>query len=336
VKKLLAVVLCLAFGSVFFTCSASVAAPSQVYNIKLAGQFPVDNPASIAMEAVKKECEEKSGGRLIIQTFPANQLGDTTLVSQGIMDGSIEMGLLYNGGEYDPMIEINSLPYLTTDLASIKKVYSPGSNYFKIYTAIFEKLNMKILGIHVDGLIGIHGIKFPKDYKDFTKPKETMLRIPASDIYMQTTKDMGFPSVTIPFADLYTALQTGVCDAAIGQTSIGAYTAFRDVDKYFIPYRAFVETYDYMINADFWNSLPQDLQQILQDSVNHAVLKQNEDVMENEEKYSKLLAEKGVEILQITDGERKEMESYIRKVTWPKLYEKFGKEVLDQILADIK
>ncbi|MFZ5946090.1 MAG: TRAP transporter substrate-binding protein DctP [Bacillota bacterium] len=304
--------------------------------LKLAGQFPLDNPASIAAENVKKYVEEKSQGRLLIETYPANQLGDANLVYEGIMDGSVDMGLLYNSSQYDPMIEINSLPYLSTDIEAVKKVYSPGSNYYSIYSEIFKKMNVKIMGIHVDGLIGVHGKKTPVDYKDFTKNKQAMLRIPAVDVYKLTATDMGYPTVTIPFADLYTSMQTGVCDASIGQTVIGAYTGFRDVDKYFIPYRVFVECLDYMINMDKWNSLPADLQQILQEAVDQEVQKQFDNVVKNEEEYSKKLQAEGIEIMSISDQERNEMAEYIRKTTWPKLYDKFGEDVMKKILEDVE
>ncbi|MEG0378036.1 MAG: TRAP transporter substrate-binding protein DctP [Eubacterium sp.] len=307
------------------------------YKLKLAGQFPADNPASIAAENIKKSVEEKSGGRLIIQTYPANQLGDAGLVFEGIMDGSVDMGLLYNSSQYNPMIEINSLPYLSTNMEDVRKVYAPGSNYYKIYSDIFDELNVKILGIHVDGLIGIHGVnKEPKNYTDLSKKKDTLVRIPSSDIYKIATADMGYPTVTVSFSDLYTALQTGVCDAATGQTAIGAYTGFRDVDKYFIPYRAFVECIDYMINKDAWNALPPDLQVILQDAINTEVENQFNNVEKLEDEYLQKLADKGVKILPITDEERAVMSEYVRATTWPKLYDKFGKDTLDQILQDVK
>jgi len=252
------------------------------------------------------------------------------------MDGSVDMGLLYNSSSYDPMIEINSLPYLTTNMDEVRKVYSEGSNYYDIYTGLFDKLNIKVLGIHVDGLIGVHSMKEPVDYKNFDVNKQTLIRIPAADVYNITSADMGYPTVTIAFSDLYTSLQTGVCEGGIGQTVIGTYTSFRDIAKYYIPYRAFVECLDYMINKDTWEALPDDLQEILQEAINIEVNKQFDNVVSLEEEYTKKLEEAGVQILPITDDERKEMSEYIRTNTWPKLYDKFGEETLNKILEDIQ
>ncbi len=344
-KKLMSLLLCAMLSMALMAgCSSGGSAPqagtpgdnTEPITLKLAGQFPVDNPASIAAENLKAYVEEKSGGKLLIQTFPSNQLGDATLVYEGIMDGSIDMGLLYNSSQFDPMIEINSLPYLSTNMDTVRKVYSPGSNYYQIYSDIFDKMNVKVLGIHVDGLVGVHGIKTPTDYKDFTKNKSVMLRIPSVDVYKMTATDMGFPTVTVAFADLYTAMQTGVCDAAIGQTVIGAYTGFRDIDKYYIPYRAFVECIDYMINKDTFNKLPKDLQDILQEGINIEVQKQFDNIEKFEEEYGKMLQDEGVEILPVTDEDREVMAKYIRETTWPKLYDKFGKDVLDKILEDVQ
>lgn len=304
--------------------------------LKIAGQFPTDNPASVAVESLKKYVEEKSEGRLILEHYPANQLGDANLVFEGIMDGSVDMGLLYNSSQYDPMIEINSLPYLVTNTEEIKKVYSEGSNYFNIYSDIFSKLNVKVLGIHTDGLIGVHTMEEPKDHADFSKDKQVLIRTPAVDVYSMTAKDMGFQTVTISFSDLYTSMQTGVCKGSIGQTAIGTYTAFRDVAKYYIPYRAFVECLDYMINEDTWNALPSDLQEILKEGINIEVAKQFANVDASEAEYSAKLEEAGITILPVTDEERQEMAEYIRTNTWPKLYDKLGKDVMDKIMEDLQ
>jgi len=44
-----------------------------------------------------------------------------------------------------------------------------------------------------------------------------------------------------------------------------------------------------------------------------------------------MLADKGIEVLKITPEQKKALAEHIRSVTWPKLEEKFGKDVLDKV-----
>jgi len=45
----------------------------------------------------------------------------------------------------------------------------------------------------------------------------------------------------------------------------------------------------------------------------------------------KLMADYGIEILEFTPEERDALAEHIRNTTWPKLEDKFGKDVLDKV-----
>lgn len=309
----------------------------KVYTLKLAGSMAVEAPVTKRMERVAEICNEKSNGRLVIKTYPANQLGDSTLVFESLMDGSVDMGCFYNSNSYDPRIAINSLPYLATTTDEMKKVFSRDSHYFEAYSDIMSDLNIKLLGTHVDGWVGILFADYPTGYNDVTAAKTQLVRIPGVDAYKYMMSDMGYNSVSVAWSDLYTALQTGVCDGAVGATLVSCYDSFRDVTKYWVPYHCTIENLDYMINQDTWNSLPEDLQNILQDAIDEVTSQQIAELEALEESYEKkLVEESGIEMLPLTDEELQAYADTVREKTWPKIANEIGQDLIDTIKLDLE
>ncbi len=316
--------------------SAQEQTSDKVYSLKLAGSMAVDAPVSQRMEKVAEICNEKSNGRLQIKTYPANQLGDSTLVFESLMDGSVDMGCFFNSNSYDPRIAINSLPYLATTTEEMKKIYSRDSNYYQAYSQIIGDLNIKLLGTHVDGWVGVLFTEYPTNYNDVTAKKDQLIRIPGVDAYKYMMSDMGYNTVSVAWADLYTALQTGVCDGAVGATLVSCYDSFRDVTKYWAPYHCTIENLDYMINADTWNSLPEDLQVILQDAIDEVTAQQIDELDGLEAEYQKkLVEENGIQILPFTDEELQAYAQVVRDNTWPKIADTVGQDLIDTIKQDL-
>ena len=223
-KKLLAFVLATAMALSMAACGgakdssgSNTAEPSndKVYELKLAGSMPTDSPSSQGMERIKAYCEEKSGGRLKITTYPANQLGDSTLVIEDIMAGNVDMGCFFIGTSYDARIAINSLPYLATSVEDAKRTYSPGSHYFDAYSKVLADLDI----------------------------------------------------------------------------------------KHWVPYKLFIDPLDYTISQKTWDSLPEDLQQIIQDAVTEVTNQQFENMETLDQEYLDKMVGQGCEVLPLTDEE---------------------------------
>jgi len=163
--------------------SAAFAAPEMI--LKFAGQNSVDHPASKQMEAIAKEIAEKTDGRIEVKVYPANQLGDYSLV------------LIYiNGfvGDYD----------------DVKKVFASDGWMFKKMDEFNSRLGVKLLGFFVEGMIGTGTTKPANDPLNPAVDKDVLIRVPNMDVYKLAAEAMGYRTVTIPYADVYQAIQTGV------------------------------------------------------------------------------------------------------------------------------
>lgn len=231
-------------GSGTTTTSSDSAPVDKVYKIKFGGNMGVDSPISIYQQEIADYVNEKSGGRIEMTSYPASQLGDSTLMLEDMMNGTIQMCVFYTPNIYDDRYAINSFPYLVTNSEEFARICDKDSAFFKTYSAIHEEHNIKLLGIHADGLIGMNFTKYPENYNDVNARKSTVMRTPLVDAYKISMEKMGYPTTSVAWADLYSALQTGVCDGAVGATAITCYDNFRDVTKYWCAYNCFAEIAD--------------------------------------------------------------------------------------------
>lgn len=306
---------------------------SQV-KLRMAGQYAPDHSTTVLQYKFKEIVEAESKGEIEIKIYPANQLGDYTQVYEELRRGTIELGTISVPSQFDQRLDITYLHYLAMNYKEAEKIYARGSEMFKIMEELHGALGVKFLGFNVEGF-GILGLaKKPDNLKDPTKPKNILLRVPPMAVFKITADDQGFQTISVPFAELYTALQTGVADGWSGGPAMVNYLQFGDVIKYALMCNNFFENTSYLMSMEVWNNLSEKHQKILADAaakISKESLKVSE---ENDKIYPAKLTEKGIEVIYFNDEELKAWADHCRKVTWPKLEERLTKEFIDRLLLD--
>ena len=299
--------------------------------IKVAGISPIEYRSTKGLYRIAEKVEEATEGQIKMDVFPMNQLGDYTQVFQEIQRGTIEMGLIFIPSEYDVMLEIGSLPFLADNYDDMRDQLSPGSYVYSIIDEAISNLGIKLLRINGEGFIGIGSAKKPENYADPKADKDTLIRIAPLTVYRETAQDMGYRTTSIPYADTYSAIQTGVCDGWIGGSSEINYQVFKDVINYYTPYNCLFDQTAFLINQELWDSLSADEQKIIQDAVDVEADLSFKDWQAIDKENMKLMTDYGIEVLEFTPEEREALAEHIRNTTWPKLEDKFGKDVLDKV-----
>ena len=299
--------------------------------IKVAGISPIEYRSTKGLYRIAEKVEEATEGKIKMDVFPMNQLGDYTQVFQEIQRGTIEMGLIFIPSEYDVMLEIGSLPFLADNYDDMRDQLSPGSYVYSIIDEAISNLGIKLLRINGEGFIGIGSAKKPENYADPKADKDTLIRIAPLTVYRETAQDMGYRTTSIPYADTYSAIQTGVCDGWIGGSSEINYQVFKDVINYYTPYNCLFDQTAFLINQELWDSLSADEQKIIQDAVDIEADLSFKDWQSIDKENMKLMTDYGIEVLEFTPEEREALAEHIRNTTWPKLEDKFGKDVLDKV-----
>jgi TRAP-type C4-dicarboxylate transport system substrate-binding protein len=311
-------------------CGTTVCAKDTLV-MKVAGISPLEYRSTLGLNRIAEKVKNATDGRIEMDIFPMNQLGDYTQVFEEIQRGTIEMGLIFIPSQYDVMLEIGSLPFLAESYEDMRDQLSPGSYVYSIIDEAISKLGIKFLRIYGEGFVGVGSAKKPENHADPKADKGMLIRVAPLAVYKETSQDMGYRTTSIPYADTYSAIQTGVCDGWIGGSSQINYQVFRDVINYYTPYNCLFDQTGFLINQELWDSLSPEDQKIISEAVDYEADKSFADCKAEDEKYIKMMAEEGIEILNLTPEQTKALAEHIRNVTWPKLEKKFGKDVLDKV-----
>ena len=144
--------------------------------LRFAGQFPDGHYATKLMRDIAGGVNQRTNGRIAIEVYPANKLGDYTLVYEDLMKGRVDMALITNAGQFDPRLELVNLNVFPT-YESAAKDFAPDSWLARKISEYNTRLGVKFLGFHIEGMTGIASKKKIKEPLDPDSNKGVLARV---------------------------------------------------------------------------------------------------------------------------------------------------------------
>lgn len=314
----------------------AVANPSSAeMRLRVAGQHAVEHPATKALERIAEKIEAADVG-LSAKVFPANQLGDYTLVIEDLIKGAVDLAHISVGSQLNPKLEAAFFPFLVSSYEEMKRIYSPGSCFYGAYGDMLDALGVKLLGIVPEGFIGIGLTKPGENLMTAGADKNLLIRVPPLETFNLGVEAMGFRTTSIAYADLYPALQTGVADGWIGGTAALNYTGFSDVVKEFVPYNAYVEATAYLASEATWDKLDDKQRALIEAAFSEeaeAAVRRSES---EDKTYLTKLGEKGIKVVDFSGPKAEAFVAQVRQEVWPRLEEKFGADLISCLKSDLE
>lgn len=310
--------------------------PDKVYELKFASQDAEGLPSTNAMEWIAEEVDKRTDGHVKLKLYPSNQLGSAQLLYEGVMDGSVDMYLGYLDPTYNKVFDVTTIPFLATNYDQIGYICSPESNCYKLFKEGCEGTDMRFLGFFLNGVNGIFSTKPLGDYLDISAKKDALIRITNSKTYSLGIETLGYSTITIPWSDTYTSLQTGVMDGMTGIPSYMVNQNFGDITKYYLAMDEFMETNVIIMAPKTASKLPAEYLTIIEEVCAEAGENSISVTKQNVDDGIEALRARGIEILPITDEERAEVGAAVLEKITPDLEDYFGKEIFDQVYADIE
>lgn len=284
---------------------------------------------------IKEAVEEQTEGRVLIDIYPANQLGDWTQVYDELMMGSIDMAHSSVPETYDARTAVGYFPYLSSSYDQLGEIFAEGTYLDNMMKEIQAKNGIEFCGFFVEGISGIGTTKEIANPNTLDS-KNTTIRTAAMDCYILPSEYMGFNTSSIASADTFAALQTGVVEGLAGSTPAGAYLNYRDIINYYYVYLVSPEVTQIMISEKTLEKLtPADRETIVKicrqecaNSVNYA--------KDEDEKYLKMMEDEGINIVRFSDEEIEMFAEAIRTDVWPKLATTYGEDFINELLKMYK
>lgn len=319
--------LLLAFGS-----NTAFAEPEMV--LKFAGQNASDHPATDIMNKIAEKIAKGTDGRIEVKVYPANQLGDYSLVYEEQIRGTIDMSLISVPSQFDARMELIYINGYVSGYENAKKVFAQDGWIFKKMNEFNERLGVKLLGFYVEGMIGTGTTKPANEPLTPGVDKGVLVRVPNMDVYNLAAQAMGYNTQTVPYADVYQAIQTGVVDGVNGYPVAAAYTALGDVLEHWYMTNYSIEVLNIMISGKTWAKIKPADQAVIEKIMAEATTSSIENAQSVDQHYMDLMEKKGIEVHTYTEEELKPIMKACA-TTWPKLEKNMTKELMDEFRKEL-
>lgn len=270
--------------------------------LRFAGQFPDGHYATKLMRDIAGGVNQRTNGRIAIEVYPANKLGDYTLVYEDLMKGRVDMALITNSGQFDPRLELPNLNVFPS-YESAAKDFAPDSWLAKRISEYNTRLGVKFLGFHIEGMTGIASTKKIKSPLDPNSNKGVLARVPLTTVYPEIIRSQGYRTVSLPYAGLASAVHEDSCDAVTGVSTGAAATDLAGVVKYWYNLNYTIETLSYLMSADTWDKLREDDLAIIYSEVAKASKRSLETARQNDEMNLERMKKSGIKVFTYTEKE---------------------------------
>lgn len=273
------------------------------YQWKMVTSWPKNTPGlGVNAENVARVINEMSGGRLQIHVYGANELVPAMGVFDAVSSGSVEMG--HSGsyfwrGKVPAAQFFTSVPFGMNAQELYGWIHHGGG--LELWRELYAPFNL------IPFPVGNTGVQmagwFNREINSVADLRGLKMRIPglAGEVFNLA----GGTSVNIPGGELYTAMQTGVIDAAewVGPENDLAF-GFHQIAKYYY-YPGWQEpgsSMELIVNKTAFESLPRDLQAI----VTYATRAMSQDMLDsftanNSRALKELERKEGIEIRKLPD-----------------------------------
>jgi len=288
-------VLLTALASAFLcSCTRTDAPAAPEVVLKLGHGLDITHPVHKAMVFMAERVKAKSGGRMQVQVFPSEQLGNEKECIEALQLGYLAMTKTSSAPMegFVPQMKIFGIPYLFRDAEHLWKVLN-GPVGKKLLLA-GESKRLRGLCYYDAGARSFYAKKEINRPADLAGMK---IRVQNSIMSIKMVQAMGGAATPVPWGELYTALDQGVVDGAENNTPSLRTSRHYEVCKYYCLDEHTCLPDILVISTRVWSHLSAEQQRILQEAVDESVEYQRKIWAEAEEKDLQIVQDEGVTVL---------------------------------------
>lgn len=324
-------------GSTVAAGQANGSAAAQTYAWRLPHEEVVGSCQDLYANKFKEIVENKSAGRIKVDVYPVGQLGDSTNQVELLQMGGVEFAINNPGATATIIPEANvfSLHFLMpSDMAGVRKVVTEGEGIKKL-NDLYENQGMHVLDWFPEGFnvwTANKPVVTPEDMKGFK------IRTMAAPVIAKSYEAYGANPVPVPYMELYSSLQLKMVDGQVNPLFAIDEMKFAEVQKYLMLSNqdSFVGTF--AANRDYWNTLPEDIQQIVKDAVvecNQYLFEKQQEL--NAEALENIKATTSIEVIELTESQRDAFKALVgpARQTYVDMTGARGQEIMELIVADV-
>ncbi len=289
---------------------------------------------SLTAKRFAKLVEEESGGNVIIEFYPNDELtgGNTNEAVKSLTEGAVDLGAYVSGtiSLLDPRLEVATIPWSFSNYEEARRVIDEtGGDY---YAKILSEYGLVYLGSTHNAMRQLtsnrNPVQTPADLQGMR------IRVLGGEVYRLFFSALGATPVPLGWSELNVAIQQGVIDGQENGFFLMHSGKLNEIQKYMTVWNYLYENYLFVANRKTFDQLEPKTQKLLRDKMREAC-EWSRDYLESEEK--KIRAQfivEGLEVIDLTPQELERFKEQVRPLR-EKLKEKYGAEACAAFRIDV-
>ena len=302
------------------TLAATTGAFAQT-KLKWAHVYETSEPFHTASVWAAEEIKKRSGGRYLIDVYPASQLGKENDINQGLTLGTVD--IIISGSSFAaksfPRIGVTYYPYTFRGVEHLL-AYTKSDIYRELSKGYEEKSGHPIIATTY------YGVRHTTSNRPIAKcadMKGLKIRVPDVPAYLAMPRACGANTSPIAFAEVYLALQNGTVEAQENPLTTIEAKKFYEVQKNIVLTGHIGDHLNTIVAGGLWKKLSDADKKMFTDVAQEAAAKASGEVAAREKELVAVFKSKGITV---TEVDKEDFRSTVLKnVT----FESFGYQKAD-------
>ena len=285
---------------------------AQTFTMKISSPTVNDLTQEWAKE-FKAAIEARSGGRIKVEYYPANQLGQIPATVEGVALGTIEAVVPASGFfiGLEPRFQVFDAPGLFKDMAHAQRVFAD-PEVRKHLSTLGGSKGIEPIAIFAHGPLMLLSHKPIRAVADFKGQK---IRVPgAAPLQIEPFRKLGAAPVSMPLGEVLSAMQNRTIDGLVASATV--FTAFKyyDLAKGLTALPGSFLIAPVMANKAFMKSLGPDLEAMVREEAFKAQRKVEKFAIEDAARTIDIWKKNGGENIVLPDTEAKAYLDQVKSV----------------------
>lgn len=291
-----------------------------------------DQPKHVAALAFKEHVEKATNGSIKVEIYPAGQLGPAQQIMEGLRLGTVELGVVHDGGipGVYKTFNIFGMPFVFNDHAHAYSVLD-GKFGQELAEDMRKKTGIRLMGYADNGIRHFtnskRAIKSPDDMKGLK------IRVQPSPVFVKLVESLGASPTAIDWGELPAALAQGTADGQEnGVTNIMAASLYQHQKHVTLDGHVY-SLHAYLVSDRFFNTLTDVEKKAVTEGVDKAKKIHRDMTREQDLSAKKVLSEKGMTVTELTPAEIDRFRKASQPAVRAYLDAEVSKEWTDKLLA---
>ncbi len=235
------------------------------FEIRIATVVTEPHPWVDMANHFRDELSARSNGNINVTIYQSGQLGSDEDTIEDLREGILDIviGATTNAAPFVPEVQVFGISYLFENMDHFKRTIEPDGEVFNRIQELYEErnLNLRLLALSGGGTRNLSHANYPIETPDDLAGDS--MRVTASPIEGQIWAELGALPVSLPWGDIYSAVQTGVADAF--ESTISGYfgSSLYEVAPYMAKTEHLYMLSHITISEHTWNALPEQYRELI-------------------------------------------------------------------------